>query len=54
MDLEEVDLNLLVVFKQLLAQRSVSRAAEALGLSQPAVSNSLARLRKLLGDELFV
>jgi len=54
MELEEVDLNLLVVFKQLLAQRSVSRAAEALGLSQPAVSNSLARLRKLMGDELFL
>jgi DNA-binding transcriptional LysR family regulator len=32
----------------------VSRAAEALGLSQPAVSNALARLRKLLGDELFL
>src|SRR5215216_6492064 len=54
MELEEIDLNLLVVFKQLLAQRSVSRAAEALGLSQPAVSNALARLRKLLGDELFL
>ena len=52
MELEEIDLNLLVVFKQLLAERSVSRAAEALGLSQPAVSNSLARLRKLMGDEL--
>ena len=54
MELEEIDLNLLVVFKQLLAERSVSRAAEALGLSQPAVSNALARLRKLLGDELFL
>jgi len=53
-ELEEIDLNLLVVFKQLLVQRSVSRAAHALGLSQPAVSNSLARLRKLLGDELFL
>jgi DNA-binding transcriptional LysR family regulator len=53
-ELEEIDLNLLVVFKQLLAERSVSRAAEALGLSQPAVSNALARLRKLLGDELFL
>ncbi|MGZ5785255.1 MAG: LysR family transcriptional regulator [Ramlibacter sp.] len=54
MELEEIDLNLLLVFKQLLAERSVSRAAEALGLSQPAVSNALARLRKLLGDELFL
>jgi DNA-binding transcriptional LysR family regulator len=54
LELEEIDLNLLVVFKQLLAERSVSRAAEALGLSQPAVSNALARLRKLMGDELFL
>ena len=34
--------------------RSMTRAAEALGLSQPAVSNALARLRKLMGDELFL
>lgn len=54
MDLEKIDLNLLVVFKHLLAERSVSRAAQALDLSQPAVSNALARLRKLLGDELFL
>ena len=53
MDLNEVDLNLLVVFKHLLAQRSVSRVALEMNLSQPAVSNALARLRKLLGDELF-
>ena len=54
MELEEIDLNLLVVFKHLLAERSVSRTAEVLELSQPAVSNALARLRKLLGDELFL
>src|SRR5438067_10398306 len=54
MELEEIDLNLLVVFKQMLSERSVSRAADALGLTQPAVSNALARLRKLLGDELFL
>ncbi|MEJ8839201.1 LysR family transcriptional regulator [Ramlibacter sp. AN1133] len=54
MDLEKIDLNLLVVFKHLLAERNVSRAAQALDLSQPAVSNALARLRKLLGDELFL
>jgi DNA-binding transcriptional LysR family regulator len=52
--LHQLDLNLLVVFRQLLAERSVSRAAQALELSQPAVSNALARLRRLLGDELFV
>lgn len=54
MKLEDIDLNLLVVFKHLLAERSVSRVAEVLELSQPAVSNALARLRRLLGDELFL
>lgn len=54
MELEEIDLNLLVVFRQMLVERRVSRVAEKLGVSQPAVSNALARLRKLLGDELFL
>jgi DNA-binding transcriptional LysR family regulator len=54
MELEDIDLNLLIVFKHLLAERSVSRAAAALDLSQPAVSNALGRLRKLLDDELFL
>ena len=49
-----MDLNLLVVFNQLMAERKVSRVAENLGLGQPAVSNALARLRKLFGDELFL
>ena len=54
MELQDIDLNLLVIFNQLLVERRVSKVAENLGLSQPAVSNSLARLRKLLGDELFL
>jgi DNA-binding transcriptional LysR family regulator len=54
MDLHELDLNLLVVFNQLCIERSVSRAADKLGLSQPAVSNSLAKLRKRFGDDLFL
>lgn len=54
MELRDIDLNLLVVFKHLLAERSVSRTAQVLDLSQPAVSNALGRLRKLLGDELFL
>ncbi len=54
MDLKDVDLNLLVVLHQLRTQRRVSRVAEQLGLTQPAVSNALARLRGVLGDELFV
>jgi DNA-binding transcriptional LysR family regulator len=54
MNLHEIDLNLLVVFNQLLIERRVSAAADSLGLSQPAVSNALARLRKAFGDELFL
>ncbi|UUX95361.1 LysR family transcriptional regulator [Aquabacterium sp. J223] len=54
MELHELDLNLLVVFNQLLLERRVSRVAETLGVTQPAVSNSLAKLRRLLGDELFL
>ena len=53
MQLKDLDLNLLVVFHQLIQQRRVARVAEHLGLSQPAVSNALARLRKLLDDPLF-
>lgn len=54
MELSEIDLNLLVVFNQLLIDRSASRAAASLGLSQPATSNALRRLRLLLDDELFL
>jgi DNA-binding transcriptional LysR family regulator len=54
MELHELDLNLLVVFNQLLVDRRVSKAADNLGVSQPAVSNALAKLRKLLDDELFL
>lgn len=53
MELEEIDLNLLIVFRQMLVEKRVSKVAENLGLTQPAISNALARLRKLLGDELF-
>jgi DNA-binding transcriptional LysR family regulator len=48
------DLNLLAVFDAVFRQGSVSRAADQLALSQPAVSHALARLRKQLGDPLFV
>lgn len=54
MELHELDLNLLVVFNQLLVERRVSKVADNLGLTQPAVSNSLAKLRKLFGDALFL
>ena len=54
MDIRSVDLNLLVVFDAMARQRSVIRAAETLGLSQPATSAALARLRRLFDDALFV
>ncbi len=47
------DLNLLVVFDTILSERSVTRAAARLNLSQPAVSGCLARLRDVFQDELF-
>lgn len=54
MKLSDIDLNLLVVFDRLVQDGRVSRVAESLGLSQPAVSNALRRLRDLLDDELFL
>jgi DNA-binding transcriptional LysR family regulator len=54
MQLKDIDLNLLLVFDRMLAEKRVSAVAASLGLSQPAISNALARLRKLLGDELFL
>ncbi len=54
MHLHDVDLNLLVIFNRLLIDRRVSTVADTLGLTQPAVSNSLKRLRALLKDELFL
>jgi DNA-binding transcriptional LysR family regulator len=49
-----IDLNLLFVFEALLLERGVGRAGKRVGLSQPAVSNALGRLRVALGDALFV
>ena len=54
MKLERLDLNLLLAFDVLASERSVTRAAARLGVSQPAMSGSLARLRLLFGDPLFV
>lgn len=53
-DLRRIDLNLLVVLEALLNEQHVTRAAERLHLSQPAVSHALGRLRDLLGDPLLV
>ncbi|BFM08196.1 LysR family transcriptional regulator [Halioxenophilus aromaticivorans] len=54
MRLDKLDLNLFVVFDALYQDRSVTRAAERLHLTQPAVSNALARLRQQFDDQLFV
>jgi DNA-binding transcriptional LysR family regulator len=51
--LRSLDLNLLVVLDALLRERSVSRAAQELAMTQPAVSHALARLRALFDDELL-
>ncbi len=53
-DLAALDLNLLVAFEALYTERSVTRAGRRLGLSQPATSGALARLREMLRDDLFV
>jgi len=52
--LANIDLNLLVVFDALVAEGHATRAAERIGLTQPAVSHALNRLRALFGDPLFV
>lgn len=54
MDLSRVDLNLLVYLDALLRERNVTRAAQQLGISQPAMSNGLKRLRTLFDDPLLV
>ena len=53
-NLRAADLNLFVVLEAMLQEQSVSRAARRIGLSQPATSNALARLRALFDDPLFV
>lgn len=54
MDFHGIDLNLLVAFDALMKERHVTRAATQVGVSQPAMSAALSRLRKLLGDPLFL
>lgn len=54
MNLKDVDIKLLVVFDAIMRERSVTRAAHFVGMSQPAVSSALNRLRHLVDDDLFV
>lgn len=52
--LANLDLNLLAILRELLRERNVTRAAERVGITQPAASAALARLRRQFGDELLV
>src|SRR5438445_13438310 len=52
--LSAIDLNLLVVFDAVMQERNVTRAGHRLGLSQPAMSHALTRLRHMLKDDLFI
>ena len=54
MNIAGIDLNLLIAFESLLEERHVGRAAKRVGLSQPAFSNAISRLRVRLKDPLFV
>ena len=53
-NLRAVDLNLFPVFEAVYEERNMTRAADRLAMSQPAVSNAVSRLRTMLRDELFV
>jgi len=54
MNFRTLDLNLLRVFDVVMVERNVTRSAERLAMTQPAVSNALRRLREAIGEELFV
>lgn len=51
--LRSVDLNLLTVFDAVMQMQNITRAANSLGMSQPAVSNAVARLKVMFNDELL-
>lgn len=54
MNLRSIDLNLLVVFDAIYATGNISAAADSIGMSQPAMSNALRRLRNAVNDPLFI
>jgi DNA-binding transcriptional LysR family regulator len=54
MNRNQCDLNLLMIFDAVMQEKNLTRAGRRLGMGQPAVSHSLARLRYMLKDELFV
>ncbi len=54
MNLSKIDLNLFVVFDAIYSEGNLTRAGEIIGITQPAVSNSLSRLRSIFNDRLFI
>ena len=54
MNLNKVDLNLFIVFDAIYSEANLTRAGQIVGITQPAVSNALARLRETFNDPLFV
>ena len=54
LNFRSLDLNLLRVFDEVMAERSLTKAAHKLSITQPAVSNAMRRLREVVGDELLV
>ena len=52
--LANLDLNLLVALRELLRERSVTRAAQRIGVTQPAASQALSKLRRHFNDDLLV
>ena len=54
MNIKNFDLNLLVVFQALFEERNVTKASKKIGITQPAMSNALNRLRYLVNDDLFI
>lgn len=54
MKISSFDLNLFVVMNAIYTEGSLTKAAEVVGITQPAVSNALARLREKFDDELFI
>ena len=54
MNIALVDLNLLIVFDAVMREKHVTKAAKRIGMTQPAVSNALNRLRHIAKDDLFI
>ena len=54
MKISSFDLNLFVILNAIYTEGSLTKAAEVVGITQPAVSNALSRLRELFGDDLFI